>query len=66
MGQAKRRGTFEERKAQAIAKQQIVAEELHKKVVEHRKSMPIYSRRKHAIGSALVLAAMASLGTYRK
>lgn len=63
MGQAKRRGTFEERKAQAIARRAELTDQYRKNMQDPAAELPEFRRR---LGSsftgAMLSATMATLG----
>ena len=63
MGEARRRGTFEERKAQAIARRAELTEEYRKKMLDPMAELP-KARRKlgGSFTGAMLVAAIAGMG----
>jgi hypothetical protein len=58
MGQAKQRGTFEERRAQAVKR--LAAPATTPRLAAIADHKPVYIPRRRPMGAAILLAAMAS------
>lgn len=69
MGQAKRRGTFEERKAQAIARRAELTEEYRKNMQDPTAELPKFRlphgrRHLRSFTEEVLVAAMAGIGSF--
>jgi hypothetical protein len=62
MGEAKRRGTYEERRAAAIARREAEAEAFNRARATEPRSRPYRSRLPPALAAAFALASSADVG----